>query len=67
MAQKGIDKRNLLIIFAAQQQQNNQFFKLKNNIIMTTIEFNTKLTSLQKNLEVFAKQLVGRAERIGIG
>ena len=62
MAQKGIDKRNLLIIFAAQQQQNNQFFKLKNNIIMTTIEFNTKLTSLQKNLEVFAKQLTGNED-----
>ena len=36
-------------------QQHNQL----NNKIMTTIEFNTRLTGLQKYLEAFARQLTG--------
>lgn len=37
-------------------------FKLKNNIIMTAIEFNTSLMSLQGNLESFARQLTGNED-----
>lgn len=50
------------IFLQAKQQTTINFYKLKNNIIMTTIEFNSSLTNLQDNLETFAKQLTGNED-----
>ena len=45
-----------------QQQKTTNFLNLKTTFIMTTIEFNSNLTSLQKSLEAFAKQLTGNED-----